>query len=143
MDAATGFVARLNSIVEGFILGPIRVIDIPNSTSAEEAASFLNALYAEGFYLHSVVPYGDRMRAIFKILKSETARRNPKQRGNTDGREADALTIIRDHPRDSIRVLLARLGRAGIKRGKNWVSEKRLSLRSTQTGVIADCPHSP
>ena len=48
--------------------------------------------------------------------------------GNRDGREKEALAIIREYPCDSSRELVERLEEVGIKRGRNWVCEKRRQL---------------
>jgi len=50
-------------------------------------------------------------------------------RGNQDGRESEALAIIRKWPEDSCRKLRDRLEDAGIKRGHDWVWQKRHQLR--------------
>jgi len=54
-------------------------------------------------------------------------------RSNRDGREAEALTIIREWPEDTIQQLCDRLASAGIKRGRNWVWLKRRGVSPCRT----------
>jgi hypothetical protein len=72
-------------------------------------------------------------RAIYRLLKQAYWRHNDEAsygfQRNKDGKDAAAHTIIADNPDKSIRVLVGLLSDAGIKRGKSWVSEKRMELR--------------
>ncbi|MGA7523546.1 MAG: ribbon-helix-helix protein, CopG family [Acidobacteriaceae bacterium] len=54
-------------------------------------------------------------------------RSNPHS--NRDGKEADAIAIIREWRGDPVRQLQDRLADAGIKRGRSWVWEKRHQLQ--------------
>ena len=53
----------------------------------------------------------------------------PRDRSNRDGRESEALAIIKAAPHDSIRELVERLRDAGIHRSKDWVCIKRRQIR--------------
>lgn len=53
------------------------------------------------------------------------------QRSDRDGQETKALAIIRESPESSVRELRERLEAAGIKRGHNWVWEKRRATLSS------------
>ena len=50
------------------------------------------------------------------------------QRANRDGQETKALAIIRANPDKSISQIRDLFKVAGIKRGRNWVWEKRREL---------------
>ena len=100
----------------------VRVVDVPSTTTPETAEELLNEVCEQGYYVLTIVP-GDLgvTRAFFG------KRRVLQYVENSDGRQDEALAIINAHPRESLRVLVERLRRAGIKRGKTWVSEKRLN----------------
>ncbi len=101
----------------------IAVVDVPGTATAEEAEQLLNAACDRGYYVLSIVPGLTGVRAFLG------KRRDPKLRGKqTDGRHGEAMAIIKAHPRDSIRKLVGRLAAVGIKRGRTWVSEKRMEL---------------
>ena len=57
----------------------------------------------------------------------------PIKGGDRDGRDAEALVIIQKYPGDSCHTLSERLKAAGIKRGHNWVWEKRRELLAKST----------
>ncbi|MGC2741607.1 MAG: AAA family ATPase [Candidatus Angelobacter sp.] len=65
--------------------------------------------------LHIVSPPGDAV----------LSRRQPGARSNRDGKEDEALAVIRDNPKASVRTLVAMLSDVGIKRSLAWVSGKR------------------
>jgi hypothetical protein len=62
----------------------------------------------------------DRRRWLFQ--PSDVS--NPGM-SNRDGRDAEALAIMREYSTDSLRFVVARLKERGIKRGKDWVRRNR------------------
>ncbi|MCU1309806.1 MAG: hypothetical protein JWO20_931 [Candidatus Angelobacter sp.] len=54
-----------------------------------------------------------------------------KMTGNRDGKEDQAIEFIRDNPDMSVRDIEAALREKGIKRGRNWISQKRALLSDT------------
>lgn len=99
----------------------IRVVDVHPTTTAEEAEQSLNAVCDEGYYVLSIVPCDDGTRAFF-------GKRREPNKPNVDGKREEALEIIKAHPNESVREIVARLQDAGIKRGRSWVSEQRFAL---------------
>lgn len=63
--------------------------------------------------------------ALAVFVYGEAVRLMPEKRGDRDGREAEALAIIRQWPHESCRKLRERLADAGIQRGHNWTWTKR------------------
>ena len=55
------------------------------------------------------------------------------KRGNGDGREDEALAIIRECPGESVRALQKRLAGRGIRRGKDWVWIKRGEIQQADS----------
>lgn len=98
----------------------IRVLDLPVGASAEAAERALHDVCGEGFYLMAVYPLGTAgaFRAFYK-------RRSVKPVRDADGKEAEALAIIKANPDMPIRKLAELLRQRGIRRGKSWVSEHR------------------
>ena len=47
---------------------------------------------------------------------------------NPDGKEEEALRVIRENPALSIRGVTAKLRELGIKRSKSWVGDKRYEV---------------
>ena len=62
------------------------------------------------------------------VLKSKTS-------GNRDGKEDEALQLIRDNPEMSLRQLEAALKAKNIKRGTNWIRLKRAQANGTGVTV--------
>ena len=52
-------------------------------------------------------------------------------KADADGREEEALQVIRDNPTTSLRGVVLELKKRGIKRGKSWVSDKRYEVLHT------------
>lgn len=109
----------------------IVVIDIPSTSTAEEAAEMLNAVCDRGYYMRMVTPGldGGAARAYF-ASRAQPEQKEPKPIRNTDGKDDDALAIIRAHIGDPISHLVRRLQAVGIKRGKTWVADARIACRS-------------
>jgi hypothetical protein len=108
----------------------IMVVDVPLSDMAEAAEQRLNDVCEAGYYIIAIQP-GERgtSRAFFGLrTRSDRSPDEPKpdDRNQKDG---VALGILRAHINDSIFTLVRRLESAGIKRGRNWVSEKRRAIR--------------
>lgn len=60
------------------------------------------------------------------------------RRGDVDGRETEALAIIKADPDASLRQLVERLEDVGIRRGKTWISDKRYALKGSGSKHSAD-----
>jgi hypothetical protein len=45
-------------------LPQFRVLDLPFTTTADEAAQLMNAFYSEGYYVAAVVPWGEAARVF-------------------------------------------------------------------------------
>jgi hypothetical protein len=103
----------------------VRVVDIQVGASAEEAERLLNEPYSDGFYLMQVYPVeGAAHRAFFKhrVLKQNIPVRN------RDGKEAEALAIIKANAHLPQRRIVELLDRAGIRRGLSWVNRKMIEM---------------
>lgn len=61
--------------------------------------------------------------------------------GNPDGREEEAMQVIRDNPTLSQQKIAVKLGEVGIKRSKTWVGNKRYEL--LHTGVKTGAAEAP
>jgi hypothetical protein len=60
-----------------------------------------------------------------------TVMRKPTNPANADGKEEQALQVIRDNMTLSLSKIVLKLKDAGIERKKSWVSEKRVEIRHT------------
>jgi hypothetical protein len=69
-----------------------------------------------------------RLHIVSRPGDAVLSRRQPGARSNRDGKEDDALTVIRDNPKASVRTLVAMLADVGIKRSLAWVSGKRAEI---------------
>jgi hypothetical protein len=76
-----------------------------------------------------------RLHIIGKPGEAVLKGRNAADR---DGREDEAVRIMRANPELSVRELVDTLADSGVKRGKTWVSNKRAELRGT--GVSLSSP---
>lgn len=57
---------------------------------------------------------------------------------DSDGREAEAMQVIRDNPALPLRKVVEILKAMGIKRGKDWVGHKRFKLSDHYHATLAD-----
>jgi hypothetical protein len=105
----------------------IEVVDVPPGTSEADARELFNRPCTENTYmLVQVLQMADgTQRAIYRLLARAL---DTKPETQPEGREEEALAIIRAHPRDSLTHLMARLKAAGITRGHSWVSCKRTMI---------------
>lgn len=101
-----------------------KVIDVPEHLTPDEAAQLLNAP-GEAYFLVQVLPVPGGHRAYLRRYKqtqptrAEAAKENA---GKTD--EATALSILRANRDEPVRTIVDLLGKAGIKRGRQWVCDK-------------------
>lgn len=108
----------------------IVVVDVPGTATTEQAEHLLNAAFAQGYYVLAIHPGEDGgARAFFNKRTRTEPSEIPKPRRNIDGREADALGIIRNNPTASISELIGMFKTAGFARGRNWVSERRREIQ--------------
>jgi hypothetical protein len=115
----------------------IVVVDVPKTCTAEKAEEMLNAACEQGYYVFAIHPgEGGGSRAFFNLRTRLEPGEVPKPRRDVDGREADAIAIIKANPARSITQLLGLFKQAGIKRGHNWVSIKRREILNS--GGILD-----
>jgi predicted AAA+ superfamily ATPase len=111
----------------------IRVVDVPDGTPADEAQKLLNEPCSENRYLLvQVLPLpGGATRAFYRLLRNAYHPDSPHRQSftNLDGKDDAARAIISAHgQRLTIPALMRALADTGIKRGKTWVSERRLEL---------------
>ena len=114
------------------------IIDMPAGISPEDAERLLNEPYEQGYYLRSIVPWpGVGARAVYqllaKLMTDDEATEPAGPKADADGREEEAIQVIRAHPDFSLRDIVVKLEEAGIKRSRSWVGEKRLKLLGTGT----------
>jgi hypothetical protein len=115
---------------------PIVVVDVPAGIAADETAQMLNDVCKRGYELRAVTATSDgHSRAFLSICVQPEQRIHGRGR-DADGKESEALTIIRAHMDDSVFRLIQRLKDAGIKRGKNWVGWKRQELREWKVTAL-------
>jgi hypothetical protein len=117
----------------------IRVVDVPSGATAETAENLLNAV-CEDYYVMAIHPGDDGgARAFFNLrTRHLSGEDRPLFRGNKDGKEETALSIIREHVEESCTKLEQRLAEAGIKRSVNWIGKKRLPMRGNQKASAND-----
>jgi hypothetical protein len=97
------------------------VIDVPESLSPEQAAASLNAP-GECFMLVTVLPVPGGHRAFFRQYKQKPVSKAEAVEAAKD--DATALSILRANRNQSVRTIVDLLGKAGIKRGKQWVCDQ-------------------
>jgi hypothetical protein len=100
------------------------VLEIGENESASDLQARLDKAGEDGFFLVNVV---GRL-AFLRTTVTQPKQKESKPLSNVDGKENEALDIIKAHMGDSIFNLVQRLNAVGIKRGKNWVCWKRREL---------------
>jgi len=99
------------------------VIDLPEGTPAEEAARALNEP-GEGYFLVQVLPVLGGHRAYLRRYKQTSTKTETASATASAVDNATALSILRANRAKPLRDIVDLLGRAGIKRGRQWVSEQ-------------------
>jgi 3-deoxy-D-arabino-heptulosonate 7-phosphate (DAHP) synthase len=108
----------------------ILIVDIPEAASAEAIECLLAEPYEQGYFLKNIFPWpGIGARAFYSRWAKPVASGKPAGNpSNTDGREAEAIQIIRANPESTLRELVVKLKAVGIERGRSWVGDKRNDL---------------
>ena len=124
----------------------IVVIDLPESTSPEVAARLLNAP-GESYFLVQVLPVSGGHRAYLRRYKQTlpTKAETAKAAGAAVD-DVTALSVVRANSGKPVRVIVDALAAAGIKRGRQWVSDQLTAIcaedgREDQAlAILKDCP---
>jgi len=117
----------------------IRVVDVPDAATAEEAERLMNGPLDQANYLLVNVLYMEPLRstrAVYRLSAREQAGRPDIARSvvagnkaNRDGKDEAARAVIKANVTMTVTALIAKLKALGIKRGKTWVTEARLAVR--------------
>jgi len=124
----------------------IRVVDIPDAATAEEAERLMNGPLDQANYLLVNVLYMEPLRstrAVYRLSAREQAGRPDIARSVVGGNKADrdgkddaARAVIKANVTMTVTALIAKLKALGIERGKTWVTEARLAVRGVRSGVL-------
>jgi hypothetical protein len=109
--------------------------------TADELDETVKKLNAEGWYIRQVYQealshyrifakrgaLGDAVGEGGEVPARDGAGARP---ADADGREAEALQVIKDNPKLSLRLIVYKLKELGIKRGRSWVGNKRFEILS-------------
>jgi hypothetical protein len=108
------------------------VVDLPEGTAAEDAACALNAP-GEGYFLVQVLPVLGGHRAYLRRYKQTPSKAETVAAKVEAVDEATALSIVRANMQAPVRTIVDVLAKAGIKRGRSWVSDQ-LTVVLTEDG---------
>jgi hypothetical protein len=125
----------------------IRVVDVPDAATAEEAERLMNGPCDQANYLLVNVLYMEPLRstrAFFRLSAREQAGRTDTARSvgvggnkaNRDGNDEAARAVIKANATMTITALIAKLKEMGIDRRKTWVTYQRLNMRGTTARLI-------
>lgn len=107
-----------------------------------ESPSFLSNLKQRDFESKDFEVTGDASNCRLRIVADPDAEAvilKPRRAGNTrnkDGKEDAALAILKAHPKLPLRKTCEMLKEHGIKRGKDWVREKRNEIIQATGGTM-------
>jgi hypothetical protein len=111
----------------------IRVVDIPDGASAEQAERLMNMPCEEANYLLVNVLYMEPVRAVraFYRLSARDQAWNSSDTtsGQLDGKDDAARKVIAANSALTVPALIAKLAGMGIDRKKTWVAYARLDAR--------------
>ena len=117
----------------------IRVVDVPDAATAEEAERLMNGPCDQANYLLVNVLYMEPLRstrAVYRLSAREQAGKPAARtvgvggnKANRDGKDEAARAVIKANATTTVTALIAKLRALGIKRGKTWVTEARLAAR--------------
>jgi hypothetical protein len=114
----------------------IRVVDIPDGASAQQAERLMNVPCEEANYLLVNVLYMEPLRstrAVYRLSAREQAGRPDTAATGTDGKDEAARAVIAANPTLTVPALIAKLAGLGIDRKKTWVAYARLDARGAGT----------
>ena len=125
----------------------IRVVDVPDAATAEEAERLMNGPLDQANYLLVNVLYMEPLRstrAVYRLSAREQAGRPATTRpvgvggnkANRDGKDEAARAVIKANVTMTVTALIAKLKALEIERGKTWVTEARLAARGVRGGVL-------
>jgi hypothetical protein len=97
---------------------PVIVIDVPITTSAEDAAKILSEPVERGYYVRGVTE-GEPMRVVFARY-AETEDKCPE--------ELRAMELVVAHRQETATRIVQVLCEHGIYRGTTWVTKTRIEL---------------
>jgi hypothetical protein len=108
----------------------VLVVDVPGTLTADEAEQLLNDACKPGYYPRAIVPGLDGSSRAYFALRVQSDSKESHPRRDADGKESEAISIIRAHVNESASRLERRLASSGIKRSQNWIGKKRLPMRA-------------
>lgn len=118
----------------------IRVVDIPDAATAEEAERLMNGPCDQANYLLVNVLYMEPLRstrAVYRLSARDQAVRpditTMGTRSAPDGKDAAARAVIAANSAMTVPALIAKLAALGIDRKKTWVAYARLDARGAGT----------
>jgi hypothetical protein len=100
----------------------ILVLDIPLSTTPDEAARLLEEPYERGFYIHRAMEWTGGARVIY------VHRVKPADKPERLNKEATAMQFLRDNREMTAKELSAAFKAIGFPRSAQWITQKRLEL---------------
>ena len=109
---------------------------LQDPTDPYKSASFLSNLKQRDFQSQDFeVTCGPdcRLHYVDAVTVTTLNARN-RFRGNGDGRDAEAMEFLKDHPKMSVREVSRALKQAGIARSKDWVHERRYEIMQGAVG---------
>jgi hypothetical protein len=109
----------------------VLVLDVPYSTSADEATSLMNAPYRRGFYIHRAMPMDNhcRMRVVY-VRK----RPSPKTKAK-DAYDSVAVRFLRDNLQTmTIKEIAVALKAEGYPQDERWLFDKRAEIMKDRRG---------
>lgn len=111
----------------------VLVVDIPANATREETQRLVNEPLADGYYFGSVCSgFSDvAARAFFRLRVDK----KPLTRKDRDGMETPALAFISGNMDMSLRKIQTALEAIGIKRRKDWIQQKKVSIRGLAARV--------
>jgi hypothetical protein len=114
----------------------IRVVDVPDAATAEEAQRLMNGPCDQANYLLVNVLYMEPLRstrAVYRLSAREQAGIPMGNRADSDGKDDAARKIIAANSALTVPALIAKLAGLGIDRKKTWVAYARLDARGAGT----------
>lgn len=117
----------------------IRVIDVPDAASAEEAERLMNGPCDQANYLLVNVLYMEPLRstrAVYRLSAREQASTATGTRSDSDGKDDAARAVIAANSALTVPALIAKLAALGIDRKKTWVAYARLDARGAGTRLM-------
>ena len=103
----------------------LMVVDVPHTSTPDQAARSLNEPLERGYYLVTVAEAPERVRAIYR------------RRTQNDSEKQAAAAFVRANPQMTVPQLIAGLAAKGITRSREWAKRAKEDVANGSNTAVS------